>query len=144
MNWQRQLEQVLVAWVLDGAPDETVDVLVPYRRPLGTRAQRREAWPVDAVIYELWDDRHPFPEVAAARLNLPPLSTYAHAVRLLWSMCDGDEFPPQNCSEAARYLATMPTEILHRHHETIDRALGREHVRRGAAAPRTATTRVPA
>lgn len=144
MNWQRHLEQVLVAWVLDGAPDETVDVLVPYRRPRSTRAQRREAWPVDAVIYELWDDRHPFPEVAAARLNLPPLSTYAHAVRLLWSMCDGDEFPPQNCSEAARYLATMPPEILHRHHETIDRALGREHVRRAEAAPRTTTTQVPA
>lgn len=142
MNWQRHLEQILVAWVLDGAPDETVDVLVPHRRPSGTRAKRREAWPVDALIYELWDDRHPLPEVAAARLNLPPLSTYAHAVRLLWSMCDGDEFPPRNCSEAAHYLATMPLEILHRHHESIDRALGRETVRR--TTPRTAIIRVPA
>lgn len=142
MNWQRHLEQVFVTWVLDGAPDESVDVLVPYRRPSGTRATRREAWPVDALVYELWDDRHPFPEVAAARLNLPPLSTHAHAVRLLWTLYDGDEFPARSCSEAARYLATMPTEILHRHHESIDRAVGRESVRR--TPTRTATTRVPA
>lgn len=120
---QFQLEQVFVAWIESGPRSDQVPVLSGGRHPHDAGTVRD--WPISAVLYELWDDRRPVPAGPASELGLPPGSSFAHAARLLWCLCEDDLFPTRTHVQAVRYLRALPADVAATYHRAIAEALER-------------------
>lgn len=125
MNVRWQVEQILTAWLEADEPGEQVPVLTQSDNP-GT-APHVEEWPVGALVHELWTDHAPLPATTAHDLRLPADSTFAHVVRLLWTVRHDDIFPAQSWGEAAAHLRSLPSDVVSTYHRAVEDALSARH-----------------
>ena len=121
MDHRWHLQQVFSSWILEGDGHDSVRVI---STPGSTGSdQPDERWLVTALVDALWDDRGLLPFDVATRLNLPAEATFAHAVRLLWLLCDDDLFPVCTCHAAVQHLEGLTPELAALYHRAVDERL---------------------
>lgn len=116
------LREALATWIVAEHPDEEITAM---ERPSAGGQRRTVTWPVAAVLYELWEDPTPLPRAVAAWLGLPIDATFAHASRLIWSICDDPHFPARTHVDAVRYLAGQEPEVIHTYHRAVEKRMTR-------------------
>lgn len=122
------LRQALATWIVAEHPDEEITALEKPsvgEASVGGPGSAPVTWPVAAVLYELWEDPTPLPEAVAAWLGLPAGATFAHASRLIWSICDDPLFPARTHVDAVRYLAGQEPEVVHTYHRAVEQRMMR-------------------
>lgn len=84
-----------------------------------------------ALAFELCDHGVQLPDRAATILRLPPDTTYAQAVRLLWCLREDERLPINTYADACAALASLSASAFRRCYLAVDESIRRAPLGQG-------------